>query len=77
MAPSSRRLPTSFRRIGGLTREVFGPVLHVVRFAGDRLADVCAAINATGYGLTLGLHTRIESDRRPRSASACGWATCM
>jgi RHH-type proline utilization regulon transcriptional repressor/proline dehydrogenase/delta 1-pyrroline-5-carboxylate dehydrogenase len=47
--------------IGGLTREVFGPVLHVVRFAGDRLDGVCAAINATGYGLTLGLHTRIES----------------
>ncbi len=44
-----------------LTREVFGPILHVVRFAGDRIADVCAALNATGFGLTLGLHTRIES----------------
>ena len=44
-----------------LKREVFGPVLHVVRFAGDRIADVCTALNATGYGLTLGLHTRIES----------------
>ena len=44
-----------------LTREVFGPVLHVVRFAGDRIAEVCAALNATGFGLTLGLHTRIES----------------
>jgi RHH-type proline utilization regulon transcriptional repressor/proline dehydrogenase/delta 1-pyrroline-5-carboxylate dehydrogenase len=44
-----------------LKREVFGPVLHVVRFAGDRLGDVCQALNATGYGLTLGLHTRIES----------------
>ena len=44
-----------------LKREVFGPVLHVVRFAGDRIADVCAALNATGYGLTLGLHTRIET----------------
>jgi RHH-type proline utilization regulon transcriptional repressor/proline dehydrogenase/delta 1-pyrroline-5-carboxylate dehydrogenase len=43
-----------------LKREVFGPVLHVVRFAGDRIADVCAALNGTGYGLTLGLHTRIE-----------------
>jgi RHH-type proline utilization regulon transcriptional repressor/proline dehydrogenase/delta 1-pyrroline-5-carboxylate dehydrogenase len=43
-----------------LKREVFGPVLHVVRFSGDRLADVCAALNATGFGLTLGLHTRIE-----------------
>jgi RHH-type proline utilization regulon transcriptional repressor/proline dehydrogenase/delta 1-pyrroline-5-carboxylate dehydrogenase len=47
--------------IAPLKREVFGPILHVVRFAGDRLADVCAAINATGYGLTLGLHTRIET----------------
>ncbi|MGH6906791.1 MAG: bifunctional proline dehydrogenase/L-glutamate gamma-semialdehyde dehydrogenase PutA, partial [Aestuariivirga sp.] len=44
-----------------LTREVFGPILHVVRFAGDRIADVCAALNATGFGLTLGLHTRIET----------------
>uniref|UniRef100_UPI00378466A5 aldehyde dehydrogenase family protein n=1 Tax=Aestuariivirga sp. TaxID=2650926 RepID=UPI00378466A5 len=46
--------------VSSLTREVFGPVLHVVRFGGDRLADVCAALNGTGYGLTLGLHTRIE-----------------
>jgi RHH-type proline utilization regulon transcriptional repressor/proline dehydrogenase/delta 1-pyrroline-5-carboxylate dehydrogenase len=44
-----------------LKREVFGPILHVVRFAGDRLTEVCDAINNTGYGLTLGLHTRIES----------------
>ena len=36
-------------------------MLHVVRFAGDRLGEVCAALNATGYGLTLGLHTRIET----------------
>jgi RHH-type proline utilization regulon transcriptional repressor/proline dehydrogenase/delta 1-pyrroline-5-carboxylate dehydrogenase len=47
--------------ISGLKREVFGPVLHVVRFAGDRLGEVCEAINKTGFGLTLGLHTRIES----------------
>jgi RHH-type proline utilization regulon transcriptional repressor/proline dehydrogenase/delta 1-pyrroline-5-carboxylate dehydrogenase len=46
--------------ISVLKREVFGPVLHVVRFAGDRLADVCETINATGYGLTLGVHSRIE-----------------
>jgi RHH-type proline utilization regulon transcriptional repressor/proline dehydrogenase/delta 1-pyrroline-5-carboxylate dehydrogenase len=43
-----------------LTREVFGPVLHVVRYAADRLEQVCDAINATGYGLTLGIHSRIE-----------------
>ena len=44
-----------------LKREVFGPILHVIRYAGDRLSEVCEALNATGYGLTLGLHTRIES----------------
>jgi RHH-type proline utilization regulon transcriptional repressor/proline dehydrogenase/delta 1-pyrroline-5-carboxylate dehydrogenase len=43
-----------------LKREVFGPVLHVVRYSADRLDAVCDAINATGYGLTLGLHTRID-----------------
>jgi RHH-type proline utilization regulon transcriptional repressor/proline dehydrogenase/delta 1-pyrroline-5-carboxylate dehydrogenase len=47
--------------LGMLTREVFGPILHVVRFEGDRLAEVCEAINATGYGLTLGLHSRIQA----------------
>jgi RHH-type proline utilization regulon transcriptional repressor/proline dehydrogenase/delta 1-pyrroline-5-carboxylate dehydrogenase len=46
--------------ISVLEREVFGPVLHVVRYPADRLHQVCQAINATGYGLTLGLHTRIE-----------------
>jgi RHH-type proline utilization regulon transcriptional repressor/proline dehydrogenase/delta 1-pyrroline-5-carboxylate dehydrogenase len=43
-----------------LTGEVFGPVLHVVRFRGDRLDQVVDAVNATGYGLTLGVHSRIE-----------------
>jgi RHH-type proline utilization regulon transcriptional repressor/proline dehydrogenase/delta 1-pyrroline-5-carboxylate dehydrogenase len=44
-----------------LKREVFGPILHVVTYEADKLDAVCDAINATGYGLTLGLHTRIES----------------
>jgi RHH-type proline utilization regulon transcriptional repressor/proline dehydrogenase/delta 1-pyrroline-5-carboxylate dehydrogenase len=44
-----------------LPREVFGPILHVVTFAGDRLGEVCEAIDATGYGLTLGLHTRVQA----------------
>jgi RHH-type transcriptional regulator, proline utilization regulon repressor / proline dehydrogenase / delta 1-pyrroline-5-carboxylate dehydrogenase len=44
-----------------LQREVFGPTLHVVRYRGDRLAEVCDAINGTGYGLTLGLHSRIAA----------------
>jgi RHH-type transcriptional regulator, proline utilization regulon repressor / proline dehydrogenase / delta 1-pyrroline-5-carboxylate dehydrogenase len=47
--------------IGVLDHEVFGPILHVVRFNGNRLAEVCEAINATGYGLTLGLHSRIKA----------------
>jgi RHH-type proline utilization regulon transcriptional repressor/proline dehydrogenase/delta 1-pyrroline-5-carboxylate dehydrogenase len=50
--------------IATLKREVFGPVLHVVRYSADRLGAVCEAINATGYGLTLGLHTRIEETMR-------------
>jgi RHH-type proline utilization regulon transcriptional repressor/proline dehydrogenase/delta 1-pyrroline-5-carboxylate dehydrogenase len=44
-----------------LKREVFGPILHVVRFSGERLGAVCEDINATGYGLTLGLHSRIKA----------------
>ncbi|HEX4295281.1 MAG TPA: bifunctional proline dehydrogenase/L-glutamate gamma-semialdehyde dehydrogenase PutA [Rhizomicrobium sp.] len=47
--------------ISQLKREVFGPILHVVRYAGDKLDKVCEAINATGYGLTLGIHSRIEA----------------
>ena len=43
-----------------LQREVFGPVLHVIRYEGGKLDKVCDAINATGYGLTLGIHSRIE-----------------
>jgi RHH-type proline utilization regulon transcriptional repressor/proline dehydrogenase/delta 1-pyrroline-5-carboxylate dehydrogenase len=47
--------------IAMLTREVFGPILHVVSYSGDRLSEVCEAINATGYGLTLSLHSRIKA----------------
>lgn len=48
-------------RIGRLEREVFGPILHVVRYAQGHLDKVIEAINATGYGLTLGLHSRIAA----------------
>jgi RHH-type proline utilization regulon transcriptional repressor/proline dehydrogenase/delta 1-pyrroline-5-carboxylate dehydrogenase len=44
-----------------LREEVFGPILHVVRFQGGHLDKVVEAINASGYGLTLGLHSRIAS----------------
>ena len=43
-----------------LTREVFGPALHVVRWKSDELDDVIDAINGTGFGLTLGVHSRID-----------------
>ena len=46
--------------IAEMTKEVFGPVLHVATFKASELDDVIAAINATGYGLTFGLHTRID-----------------
>jgi RHH-type proline utilization regulon transcriptional repressor/proline dehydrogenase/delta 1-pyrroline-5-carboxylate dehydrogenase len=46
---------------GQLTREEFGPVLHVVRYRAAEVAKVLAAIRATGYGLTLGVQTRLES----------------
>lgn len=42
-----------------LQREVFGPVVHIIRFKGDELPNVIAQINATGYGLTMGVHSRI------------------
>jgi RHH-type proline utilization regulon transcriptional repressor/proline dehydrogenase/delta 1-pyrroline-5-carboxylate dehydrogenase len=46
--------------IAELQREIFGPVLHIVRYRRKDLARLLAQINATGYGLTLGLHTRID-----------------
>ncbi|WP_308814872.1 trifunctional transcriptional regulator/proline dehydrogenase/L-glutamate gamma-semialdehyde dehydrogenase [Sphingomonas sp. GV3] len=46
--------------IGELKREVFGPVLHVVRFRRAELDRLIDRINATGYGLTFGLHTRLD-----------------
>jgi RHH-type proline utilization regulon transcriptional repressor/proline dehydrogenase/delta 1-pyrroline-5-carboxylate dehydrogenase len=54
--------PVSFelRSIADVKQEIFGPVLHVVRWAGDPLA-VVAQINALGYGLTFGIQTRIDS----------------
>ncbi len=46
--------------IAQMQREVFGPVLHVARFKASTLEAVIAAVNATGYGLTFGLHSRID-----------------
>ncbi|MCR9278268.1 MAG: bifunctional proline dehydrogenase/L-glutamate gamma-semialdehyde dehydrogenase PutA [Pseudomonadaceae bacterium] len=46
--------------IEDLPFEVFGPVLHIARFEANALDDVIDAINASGYGLTAGLHTRLD-----------------
>src|SRR5699024_8110358 len=46
--------------IDELEREVFGPILHVVRYKSRDLDKVIDAINATGHGLTLGIHTRVD-----------------
>ncbi|RVC64155.1 aldehyde dehydrogenase family protein, partial [Mesorhizobium sp. M00.F.Ca.ET.038.03.1.1] len=63
-APATGRFvaPHVFRVKGieEMEREVFGPVLHVATFDADEIDQVIAAINRKGYGLTFGLHTRIE-----------------
>jgi RHH-type proline utilization regulon transcriptional repressor/proline dehydrogenase/delta 1-pyrroline-5-carboxylate dehydrogenase len=56
-------VPPTVLEIGSmaeLQREVFGPVLHIVRYQRSELPQVIATINATGYGLTLGVHSRID-----------------
>jgi RHH-type transcriptional regulator, proline utilization regulon repressor / proline dehydrogenase / delta 1-pyrroline-5-carboxylate dehydrogenase len=58
-APALIEVP-SIAALAELTREVFGPVLHVVRWHRDELPTLVDAINATGYGLTHGIHTRID-----------------
>jgi len=56
VAPVAFELP----RVSDLREEIFGPVLHVVRWGGDPLA-VVREINDLGYGLTFGIQTRIDS----------------
>ena len=46
--------------INVLTKEVFGPCVHVVRFKGNEIEQVIEKVNGTGFGLTMGIHTRIE-----------------
>ncbi|MCB1831991.1 MAG: aldehyde dehydrogenase family protein, partial [Geminicoccaceae bacterium] len=50
----------SVNGIEDLDREIFGPVLHVATFAADEIDAVVDAVNAKGFGLTFGLHTRID-----------------
>ncbi|MGD8614856.1 MAG: bifunctional proline dehydrogenase/L-glutamate gamma-semialdehyde dehydrogenase PutA [Gammaproteobacteria bacterium] len=59
--------------LGPLDREVFGPILHLIRYRGDRLDAVIDAVNGTGYGLTLGVHSRIEETwQRVRARARVG-----
>ncbi|MBM3573730.1 MAG: aldehyde dehydrogenase family protein, partial [Alphaproteobacteria bacterium] len=60
MAP----LAVEIDRLDRLTREVFGPILHVIRYPAERLDQVLDAVAATGYGLTLGIHSRIDQTQR-------------
>jgi RHH-type proline utilization regulon transcriptional repressor/proline dehydrogenase/delta 1-pyrroline-5-carboxylate dehydrogenase len=53
-----------------LDREHFGPILHVIRWKSGELDKVIEAINATGYGLTLGLQSRIDTTRQYVEARA-------
>ena len=55
-APRAYEIP----RLDILHKEIFGPVLHVLRWKADQLDSVIDSINATGYGLTLGIHSRIN-----------------
>jgi RHH-type proline utilization regulon transcriptional repressor/proline dehydrogenase/delta 1-pyrroline-5-carboxylate dehydrogenase len=60
VAPTIIEIPS----IAALQRENFGPVLHVARFKAGELGKVVDDINAAGFGLTLGLHSRIAEARR-------------
>ena len=48
-------------RAAHLTREVFGPVLHIVRYSATGIDELVDDINNTGFGLTLGIHSRVDS----------------
>jgi RHH-type proline utilization regulon transcriptional repressor/proline dehydrogenase/delta 1-pyrroline-5-carboxylate dehydrogenase len=59
-------VPPAFYEIESLSqldRENFGAILHVIRYPGEKLGEVVEAINTTGYGLTLGLQSRIDTVR--------------
>lgn len=48
------------KALSTLKKEVFGPIVHVIRYKAKELEDVINEINNTGFGLTMGIHTRIE-----------------
>ncbi|WP_440874731.1 bifunctional proline dehydrogenase/L-glutamate gamma-semialdehyde dehydrogenase PutA [Thalassotalea sp. PLHSN55] len=47
-----------------LKKEVFGPIVHIVRYQANQLEQVIEQVNGTGFGLTMGIHTRIEEKSR-------------
>jgi RHH-type proline utilization regulon transcriptional repressor/proline dehydrogenase/delta 1-pyrroline-5-carboxylate dehydrogenase len=49
------------KQLDQLKSEEFGPILHVARYRADQLPHVLAAVRATGFGLTLGVHSRLET----------------
>ena len=61
--PGHYMAPCAFEidSINSLEREVFGPILHVVRYRARDLDRIIDEINGTGYGLTIGVHSRIDS----------------
>jgi RHH-type transcriptional regulator, proline utilization regulon repressor / proline dehydrogenase / delta 1-pyrroline-5-carboxylate dehydrogenase len=65
-----RPIAFAVNAIADVRQEVFGPVLHVVRFAAGELDTVVGQINALGFGLTLGLHTRIDARVKAVAADA-------
>jgi RHH-type proline utilization regulon transcriptional repressor/proline dehydrogenase/delta 1-pyrroline-5-carboxylate dehydrogenase len=60
VAPTLFEIPS----IQALQHEVFGPVLHIIRFDGNNLENVVDEINSTGFGLTCGIHSRIPETIR-------------
>ena len=52
------------KSIDQISEEKFGPILHVLRYDPDDIAEVGAALKGKGYGLTLGVHSRLESFQR-------------
>jgi RHH-type proline utilization regulon transcriptional repressor/proline dehydrogenase/delta 1-pyrroline-5-carboxylate dehydrogenase len=74
--PVSSRVPHlvppqafELNHVADVNQEIFGPVLHIVRWDGDPL-DVVAQVNALGYGLTLGIQTRIDSRAQAMARAA-------
>jgi RHH-type proline utilization regulon transcriptional repressor/proline dehydrogenase/delta 1-pyrroline-5-carboxylate dehydrogenase len=79
LEPGTRRgtfvapLAVQIDSIGVLEREVFGPILHVLPYRARDLEQLVDSINATGYGLTFGIHSRIDSTvRRVAARVAAG-----